>query len=156
MKKTLQTLILFGILLPYYAFSQCTFTERDENTNGLPNLGFVSGMAVANDTFFIGTNVGLVITTDSGATHTVKTMADGLPITSVGKMIYHNGILYIATNAGLVISTDRGNTFTTKTTADGLLTNFINEIAIDNGKIYTYHESGNRIDFNKKERHKPQ
>ncbi|MEO0340590.1 MAG: hypothetical protein AAF242_15445, partial [Bacteroidota bacterium] len=145
MKKTLLILALLVILIPSYVFSQCTFTERDENTNGLPNIGFVSGMAVAGDTFFIGTNVGLAITTDSGATHTIKTMADGLPITSVGKMIYHNGILYIATNAGLVISTDRGNTFTTKTTADGLLSNVINEVVIDNGKIYTYHESGNRF-----------
>jgi hypothetical protein len=79
-----------------------------------------------------GTNVyvatqpgGLAISTDSGASFTTRTTAQGLGHNNVYAVFVNGAYVYAGTNNGLSISTNSGASFVNKTTADGLGDNVV-------------------------------
>ncbi|MFK7904815.1 MAG: LamG-like jellyroll fold domain-containing protein [Chitinophagales bacterium] len=93
----------------------------------------VRSIFVDESIVYLGTDGGVSISTDGGATFTNRTTADGLP-SNVVYSVFGNGTdVYAGTTKGFAISTDGGTTFTSQTTIDGLGDIVINDIYVVEG-----------------------
>ncbi len=80
----------------------------------------------------VATNAGVALSTDNGATFSLKNVANGLLTPSTNDcVIDSSGKIYVAQSSGVAISSDGGTTFTTKTNMHGLAATNSTSIAID-------------------------
>lgn len=92
----------------------------------------VNGIVIdSNGTWFVATNSGVAVSTDSGASFTYKGAAAGLAGTYAKSIaIDANDNLYVTGLAGMSISKNGGNSFSAFTQANGLSNNDTNNIII--------------------------
>jgi outer membrane protein OmpA-like peptidoglycan-associated protein len=107
---------------------------------------FVDGSTVYVGTYG-GTDGGLRISTDGGATFTTKTTVDGLGNNGVGDVYAVGSTIYAATNEGFSISTNGGTLFT-NTRLSGLGDWIVYDVYAVGSTIYAATASGLSISTN--------
>lgn len=93
-------------------------------------------------------NGGFGISTNGGASFSVRTTANGLGSNGVFNFFVDGANIYVATAAGLSISTNSGASFVNRTTAHGLGSNSIQRVFASGQDIYVATASGLSISHN--------
>lgn len=90
-----------------------------------------SGLAVSGSSIYVANDGSVFASTNSGATWTNYTTANGLGSNDVTGVCVDDGTIYAATGNGLSVSSNGGAYWITYTTANGLRSNSITCIAVD-------------------------
>lgn len=97
----------------------------------------VSDVVAVGSKIYAGTNDGIYVSIDGGATYTKRFQAISYPYYNwVSKVRVVGRMVYVATSDGLLISSDKGYTFAAKTTTDGLGSNYVNDLYVTGTTIY--------------------
>lgn len=108
----------------------------------------VGRLIKVGDTMYLGTAVGLSISTDNGEHWVTRTTANGLPESSVKWLAVSGSAIFVATTKGLAISENGGVTFTSKTTADGLGSDFVNHVIVEGSLVFVATTGGLAVSTN--------
>jgi hypothetical protein len=128
-----------------------SFISIPQNKTGFTTIAnnSVNGVVASNGVIYAGTNGGLSISTDGGASFTNKTTISGLGSNLTRKLfVDSSGKIYAATSGGLSIS-NGGASFTNKTASDGLGSSWVNSVYVDSsGVIFAATNGGISISTN--------
>jgi hypothetical protein len=102
----------------------------------------VRGVYAAGSTIYAATTGGLSISTDSGASWTNRTTANGLGSNNVLGVYAAGSTIYAATSGGLSISTNDGMNWINYTTGSGLGSNTVNGVYAAGSTIYAATSGG--------------
>jgi hypothetical protein len=86
------------------SFTTTSFASQYQNS--------VTGATVSGSNIYIGTQVGLYVSNNSGTTMSQRTTTQGLASNSVGAITVDGSNVYVATGASISKSTDNGGSFT--------------------------------------------
>ena len=126
-----------------YRCTQRGLYYSDDNGVTWQNLwsdGNVTSVDAVGSKIAIGTNSGLHMSIDGGATFS-RTQFE---FDSISDVIIHGYRMYVATNKGVEVSVDKGVSFSLKTTANGLGSNSISDLEL-NGDILYVATVGNAV-----------
>jgi hypothetical protein len=107
-----------------------TYPQNASGFNSIPSnrpKSFVSN----GSNYYLGTDGGLSISSDSGTTWTTHTTAQGLPANQVNRIAVNGNTIAAATFYGLGLSTDGGTTWTSNISFGG-----VSGVAIVNSDLY--------------------
>jgi subtilisin family serine protease/ligand-binding sensor domain-containing protein len=104
---------------------------------------WVNAIVIDGSKLYVGTNAGLSISNNAGATFSTKTTLSGLGSNEIQGVAARNNYIYAGTNSGLSISVDGGNTFSTKKLLTGTIYQQISKVVLDDlGNLYCLSNGG--------------
>jgi photosystem II stability/assembly factor-like uncharacterized protein len=97
---------------------------------------YITALARHDAALYVGTDAGLAVTRDAGATFTVRTRQHGLPSNQVLSLHAGANALYVGTDQGLAISRDHGESFSIAAFGDDLATGPVTLLAGTGSRLY--------------------
>ena len=129
----------FGCFVTSSADGGATWTTSNSGL-GSP---FVNALAASGSTVYAATLGGLSVSTDSGASWTTYTTANGLANDNVGCVAASDSDIYIGVSkSGMFASSDGGKSWKQYTTLDGLPSDSVNCVTVSGKKVYVGTDKG--------------